>query len=90
MENAKWTRPRTSRIYLHPPLAERLIVLYPDFKATDSSLLDNGTHLSQPGIGFTLLHGEEMEAFDYEEYKKNGFKVKKLGDYPLSLETKPD
>ena len=63
MENAKWTRPRTSRIYLHPPLAERLVVLYPDFKVTDSSLLDNGTHLSQPGIGFTLLHGEEMEAF---------------------------
>mgnify|MGYP004504760727 FL=1 len=67
MENAKWTRPRTSRIYLHPPLAERLVVLYPDFKVTDSSLLDNGTHLSQPGIGFTLLHGEEMEAFDYED-----------------------
>lgn len=30
------------------------------------------------------------EAFDYETYKKNGFKVNKLGDYDLKLETKPD
>ena len=27
---------------------------------------------------------------DYEEYKANGFKVNKLGDYPLKLETKPE
>ena len=26
----------------------------------------------------------------YEEYKANGFKVNKLGDFPLKLETKPD
>ena len=32
----------------------------------------------------------ELEAFNYEEYKKNGFKVKHLGDYPLTLEEKPD
>ena len=39
---------------------------------------------------FHKLAIDELEAFDYDEYKKNGFKVKKLGDYPLSLETKPD
>lgn len=39
---------------------------------------------------FHKLSIDEMEAFDYEEYKKNGFKVKKLGDYPLKLEKKPD
>ena len=33
---------------------------------------------------------DELNAFDYEEYKKNGFKVKHLGDYPLSLESKDD
>ena len=27
---------------------------------------------------------------DYETYKKNGFKVNKLGDFPLTLETKPE
>ncbi len=62
----KWRRPKTARVYLHPPLAERLALLYPDFKITDSSLLDDGTHLGQPGIGMVLLHGESMEAFDYQ------------------------
>ena len=39
---------------------------------------------------FHKLSIDELEAFDYEEYKKNGFKVNKLGDYPLKLETKPE
>ena len=29
---------------------------------------------------------DELEAFDYEEYKKNGFKVNKLGDYDSTLD----
>ena len=33
---------------------------------------------------------DELEAFDYEEYKKNGFKLKHLGDFPLKLEKKPE
>ena len=33
---------------------------------------------------------DELNAFDYEEYKKNGFKVKHLGDYPLVLIDKPE
>ena len=39
---------------------------------------------------FHKLAIDELEAFDYEEYKANGFKVKHLGDYPLKLETKPE
>ena len=39
---------------------------------------------------FHKLAIDELEAFDYEEYKKNGFKVKHLGDYPLTLEDKPE
>lgn len=39
---------------------------------------------------FHKLSIDELEAFDYEEYKVNSFKVKKLGDYPLTLETKPE
>ena len=39
---------------------------------------------------FHKLAIDELEAFDYETYKANGFKVKHLGDYPLQLETKPD
>ena len=39
---------------------------------------------------FHKLAIDELEAFDYETYKKNGFKVVHLGDYPLELEEKPD
>ncbi len=39
---------------------------------------------------FHKLAIDELEAFDYEEYKKNGFKVNKLGDYKIALEVKPE
>ena len=35
---------------------------------------------------FHKLAIDELEAFDYEEYKKNGFRVNKLGDYDLTLD----
>ena len=39
---------------------------------------------------FHKLAIDELNAFDYEEFKKNGFEVKKLGDYPLELMDKED
>ena len=33
---------------------------------------------------------DELDAFDYEAYKKNGFQLEHLGDYDLALETKPE
>ena len=39
---------------------------------------------------FHKLAIDELEAFNYEEYKANGFKLKHLGDFPLKLETKPE
>ena len=39
---------------------------------------------------FHKLAIDELEAFDYEAYKANGFKVDKLGDFDLKLERKPD
>ena len=41
-------------------------------------------------LEFHQLAIDELEAFDFEEYKKNGFKLKHLGEVPLTLETKPD
>ena len=35
---------------------------------------------------FHKLAIDELEAFYYEEYKNNGFKVNKLGDYDLTLD----
>ena len=39
---------------------------------------------------FHKLAIDELEAFDYEAYKANGFRMEHLGDYPLKLETKPE
>ena len=39
---------------------------------------------------FHKLAIDELEMFDYEEYKRNGFKLKHLADYPLKLEVKPE
>lgn len=39
---------------------------------------------------FHKLSVDEMEAFDYEAYKENGFKFEHLGEVPLKLEVKPE
>ena len=39
---------------------------------------------------FHKLAIDELNAFDYEEFKRNGFEVKHLGDYPLELMDRPD
>lgn len=39
---------------------------------------------------FHKLSIDELDAFDYESYKANGFKVDKLGDFEIKLEKKPD
>lgn len=38
---------------------------------------------------FHKLAIDELNAFEYDKYKKNGFKVDKLGDYPLELMDNP-
>jgi ribose 5-phosphate isomerase B len=42
------------------------------------------------GNGVNVLAMDELDAFDYEEYKARSFKVDKLGDFDLKLETKPE
>lgn len=39
---------------------------------------------------FHKLAIDELNAFNYEEFKANGFEVKRLGDYPLELMDRPD
>lgn len=39
---------------------------------------------------FHKLAIDELDAFDYEKYKANGFEVERLGDYPLELMDKPE
>ncbi len=62
-----WQRAKTTKVYLQRPLSERLALLFPDFKLLDLSLLDNGTHTKQAGLGVILLHGEDGDPFDYNQ-----------------------
>jgi ribose 5-phosphate isomerase B len=39
---------------------------------------------------FHKLAVDELDAFDYEEFKKNNFEVKKLGDCTFELMSKPE
>ena len=41
---------------------------------------------------FHKLAYDELEAFDYEAFKRNGFEVERLGDYPLAdmMNERPD
>jgi len=39
---------------------------------------------------FHKLACDELDAFDYAEFKKNGFEVKKMGDVDLALMDRPD
>ncbi len=68
-----WQRPKTSRVYLHPYGAGRLVSLYPDFKITDLDLQDNGWHYNQPGFGVHALFGGsggcdgDLDDIDFEK-----------------------
>ena len=62
-----WQKPKTTKAYLHRPLSERVAIICPDFKILTLPLLDDGTHVGQPGVGLLLLHGEEMLGFDLDE-----------------------
>lgn len=59
--------PRTARVYLQPPLSERLILLFPDFKITDLELSNEKGHTDQDAAGFLILHGKNMESPNYQE-----------------------
>ena len=67
MKVKTWQRAKTTKVYLHRPLSERIAVLFPDFKLLTLPLLDNGTHVGQPGVGLLFLHGESMTGFDLDE-----------------------
>ena len=67
MKGTSWERPKTTKVYLHRPLSERICLLCPDAKILTLPLLDNGTHVGQMGVGLLFLHGERMLGFDLDE-----------------------
>lgn len=64
-----WQRPRTTRRYLHPPLAESMFTLFNDGKILYGQVLhhhdwsDSYYHLKSDVLW--LMHGEKDEPFDF-------------------------
>ena len=67
MAERSWERPLTTKLYLHPPLAERICLLTPDMKIINASLKPDGRHLNQPAFGIMMLRGEDFQPFDCQK-----------------------
>lgn len=66
-----WERPRTTRRYLHPPLAERMFVLWNDAKISFSEVGHNLDWLSrrytnEVADACWFLHGDNDKLFDFK------------------------
>lgn len=96
-DNSNWQKPKTTKVYLQHPLAERIALLCPDFKLLNLPLIDNGTHVGQNGVGAIVLCGSNMEAFDLDntvfERPENEYpiyKVKNNSGFDISMESFAD
>jgi hypothetical protein len=86
-------RPKTTKLYLHPPLAERFITLWPDFKVVNGEITDRPVKAYQ-AFGFLLLTGQSFNHLDWLRTRfstrPDGLPIYYLtydaGDYTLSLE----
>ncbi|MBR5473188.1 MAG: hypothetical protein IKU82_04275 [Clostridia bacterium] len=88
-----WQKPKTTKVYLQHPLAERIALLCPDFKLLNLPLIDNSTHVGQIGVGAIVLCGSDLEAFDYNETNfervENEYPIYKINNkssFNISLE----
>ena len=55
-----------------------------------SASLGSGYEWWENFYEFHKLAIDELDAFDYGEYRRNGFKLRHLGDFPIKLEKKPE
>jgi len=79
-----WEKPKTIKLYLHPPEAEKLVTLWPDFKivCADTDPVKDTHHFNSYGIRF--LFGEKAIAPDWE---KTCFSVRSDGIPVHSMKT---
>ncbi len=62
-----WERARTTRLYVHPPLAERIVTLWPDFKVINGRISDDAKLNRSLGHGFHVLYGNECMQVPWQE-----------------------
>ncbi len=77
--NENLPAPRTTRVYLQPPLAERVILMMPNFRVTDHELSEKKYHVGQNASGFLVLHGKTLHEPDFRKVTFSPVE----GGYPL-------
>ena len=57
-----WEQLKTTKAYIHHPLAGRIVCVYPDFKLTALELRDIPRHTDQKGCGLHFIfNGEDCD-----------------------------
>lgn len=64
MDNQHWRRPFTPKRYLHPPLTENLITLWPDFRVMIGDIVEQ-PHQQYHSSAFRLLAGPQQKPPDF-------------------------
>lgn len=62
----EWARPKTTKLYLHPPLASRMMTMWPDFKLINSEIKQH-TVAGAKAHGFIVLQGESDEGIPWRD-----------------------
>ncbi len=61
-----WEKPKTTKVYLHAPGSNRILMLQPEGKITNLALKNEGRHTRQNGCGVHMIAGlENPWALDY-------------------------
>ena len=92
MYTTSWQQPFTNKRYLHPPLSESIVTMWPELRVICGDALDHIERF-QAG-GFRLLWGEEAVSPDFTavqyEVREDGIPVHALsqshGDYTVRME----
>ena len=82
MESIKWQRPKTTRVYIHPPVSSRMYTLWREGKVVlgDAAVALNEQYFSLVSSGIRFLFGDGELDFHTNEYKirEDGIPVHKL------------
>ena len=88
-----WQRPKTTKLYVHPPFAERFVTLWPDFKIVNGLITDEPVK-SYEAFGALFFLGEPFQHLDWQKTRfitrDDGIPIHHMcydaGDYRLEME----
>ena len=82
MESMKWQRPKTTRVYIHPPMSNRMYTLWREGKVVlgDAKVALNEEYFDLVSSGIRFLFGDGELDFRTNKYKvrEDGIPVHKL------------